>query len=288
MRWQPAGLCQPELDARAADAPDTITRGMLLVGVTGVGFLNAVSEKAYLAYHRDGLSLAALNTFQVSAIIWIGIVIALRDLWSVEQGVPASGRDKMVAGCALLMILIPVPALSSCAISLIGVYIWMTAKDDTRTRSVGALLFAVTIPMLWARAIFAALSDTLLAVDARLVAWVIGTEPHANIVPYPDGSGGMFFGPGCSSFTNISLAILCTAIFAHAFRKKWSREIWFWAALSSLAVLAVNVSRISLIGFYPDQYDLIHGSVGATIFGWITIGLLMAIGLHGVGRVRTA
>ena len=178
MRWQPAGLRQPELDARAADAPDTITRGMLLAGVTGVGFLNAVSEKAYLAYHRDGLALAALNTFQVSAIIWIGIIIALHDLWSVEQGVPASGRDKMVAGCALLMILIPVPALSSCAISLIGVYIWMTAKDDTRTRSVGALLFAVTIPMLWARAIFAALSDTLLAVDARLVAWVVGTEPY--------------------------------------------------------------------------------------------------------------
>ena len=63
---------------------------MLLAGVTGVGFLNAVSEKAYLAYHRDGLVLAALNTFEVSAIIWIGIIIALHDLWSVEKGVPAS------------------------------------------------------------------------------------------------------------------------------------------------------------------------------------------------------
>jgi len=265
-----------------------ISRGMLFAAVSGLAFLNAVSEKAYLAYNKDGLFHASLNTFDVSAIIWAGIVIAVRDLWSVDQGIAASARDKLVAGIALIMILIPVPALSSCAIALIGAYIWTTARNDIWTRSVGMLLFAVTVPLLWARGIFAAFSDTLLAFDARLIGLILGTEPYANTIPYADGSGGMFVGPACSSFTNISLAILCTAIFAHAFRRKWSHEIWFWAGVSSVAVLAINVIRISMIGLYPDQYDLIHGSVGATISGWITIGVILGISLHGVGRVRAA
>jgi exosortase/archaeosortase family protein len=287
MRWQAAHPRPPQLDVSVAKARDVVTRGMLFSGVTGVGFLNAVSEKSYLAYLRDGPMLFALNTFDLSAIIWAAIIISLHDLWSIERGIPAGFRDKVVAGVAIVMILTPVPALSTCAISLIGAYIWRTAKGDMRTRSVGALLFAVTIPLLWARLIFAAFSDTLLAFDAKLVAWVVGTEPYANIVPYPDGSGGMFFGPGCSSFTNISLAILCSALFAHAFGKKWSREIWLWALFSALTVLAINVGRISLIGFYPNQYELIHGAVGTTLFGWITVGLLLGVGLHGVGRVRT-
>lgn len=283
-----AYLDAPTVSTRGMLSGGMLSRGMLFAGISGVGFLNAISEKAYLAYVQNGLTLAALNTFDISAIIWVGMFVVLRDLSSARRERAISRRDWLVAACALLMILVPIPALSSCALALIGGYIALTEPAGTRGRSLGGLLLAVTIPLLWARAIFAALSDTLLAVDANLVAGVVGTQATANIVPYPDGSGAMFFGPGCSSFTNISLAILCTAIFAHIFRLKRSAEIWLWAAVSSLAVLAINVARISLIGFFPDQYDLIHGSVGSFVFGWITIASLLLIGLHGVGRVRSA
>ena len=52
----------------------------------------------------------------------------------------------------------------------------------------------------------------------------------------------------------------------------------------------MNVSRLSLIGLFPAYYSAIHGSPGSDIAAWLSLALVVAISLLGVGReafVRT-
>jgi hypothetical protein len=57
-----------------------------------------------------------------------------------------------------------------------------------------------------------------------------------------------------------------------------------WGLLAALSVLVVNVSRLSLIGLFPAYYPAIHGSPGSDIAAWLSLALVVAISLLGVGR----
>jgi hypothetical protein len=51
---------------------------------------------------------------------------------------------------------------------------------------------------------------------------------------------------------------------------RWSSAKLGLGALACAFVVLINVTRISLIGYYPGHYGLIHGEVGASIAGWLT------------------
>jgi hypothetical protein len=48
--------------------------------------------------------------------------------------------------------------------------------------------------------------------------------------------------------------------------------------------MAINVTRISMIGFYPERYTLIHGPYGSMVAAWVTLLLITAVTLLGVRR----
>ncbi|WDR03477.1 hypothetical protein PSQ19_05090 [Devosia algicola] len=127
-------------------------------------------------------------------------------------------------------------------------------------------------------------NDAILATDATLTAWVVGSQRNGNIVPFANGSGAMWIAPGCSSFTNISLAILAFVALVNVTSARWTSATLGLGALTCTLVVLINVTRISLIGYYPGQFELIHGSVGANIAGWLTTLLIMAMALLAVRR----
>ena len=90
---------------------------------------------------------------------------------------------------------------------------------------------------------------------------------------------------GCSSFHNISLAILgwVTATQFVGTNAALSAQLC-WCLLACASVLTVNVIRISLIGLHPEYYDLLHGPVGAGFANWMSFGLIAGICYFGVRR----
>jgi exosortase/archaeosortase family protein len=91
--------------------------------------------------------------------------------------------------------------------------------------------------------------------------------------------------PACSSFANVSLAILCWVTFSQVTRYAGSRsQAVGWCLLACASVLLINVTRISLIGFFPHYYDLLHGPIGTSVAGWLTLAASVAICAIGVKR----
>lgn len=260
-----------------------VSRSAIFAGLTIIGFLNGSSEKIATSIAESGLATALLNTFEISAILW-GAGIAALVLLLGAPPVRAGRGDLVVATLAGLAFLVPIPALSW--VALCGMALWLRRVSLPRSslRRAAGIIFALTIPTLWARLLFAALSDFLLHLDSLLVALFVGTPANGNVVPFRDGSGALFIEPGCSSFSNISLAILCSAAFVNVLDTGWSARTFGWIGLAILAVVALNVTRIGLIGVFPDQYDLIHGPFGATLGGWLTVAAILVVCSRGIGR----
>lgn len=266
------------MDSRAGTAARgaAVPSGLLFLGVAVVGFANGISEKVATAIRREGLAAAVFDTFGVSIVVWAAVIVAALLLLRAERR-PAGRLDLWVAALACAAFLVPAPFMSWLGLSLAGAYLCLAPAMPATLRRAGAVLLALTVPMLWARVLFAAASTRILEMDARLVGWLAGTESSGNTIALADGSGVIFLEPACSSLTNVSLAMLCAVLFVAAQDLRWSGRAIAATLLACAATVFVNVLRIALIGVMPHHYALIHGPVGAAAAGWITIAAILVI-----------
>ncbi|MCO5064847.1 MAG: archaeosortase/exosortase family protein [Rhizobiaceae bacterium] len=253
-----------------------MTRAQLYAGLFAVGFLNGISERFFKELGESGALGTVFNTFGISALVWVA---AGGVFWLLKQAgdEPIRPFDYVLAVVACLGFLFPISAASWLGVALMALYLVWTSTSGTPFRRVGVLMFGITIPMLWARLLFASFSNLILSIDAKLVGFVVGTGSAGNTIPFWDGTGVLFLEPACSSLTNVSLALLCGVFFMSVFNRKWSLTILKAVVLACAATVAINVVRMSAIAFFPAYYDVIHGAVGASLAEWLSIIAVLSI-----------
>src|SRR5262245_34113199 len=121
--------------------------------------------------------------------------------------------------------------------------------------------------MLWSRLLFQFFANPILKVDASLAAWFLGTDRVGNLFRFADGSGYVVVAPACSSLANMSLAFLCWVSITQWAKHQWSAMDILWSLLACVSVIAVNVTRIVLIGLSPWHHDLIHNTLLGDMVG---------------------
>lgn len=275
----PTTAAAPDAGDRLRAAP--VTRGLLFGGLIVVGFANGISERVAEQISGSGVATAVFNTFGVSAVVWAAAIVAL---WLLAQAPreAATRMDFAAAAAASIAFLLPVPSLAWLAITGLAAWLAWTSSPYGLLRRAAVVLAAMTVPMLWARILFASFSNAILGVDAKLVAWLVGTQSTGNTIPFANGNGVLFLEPACSSLTNVSLALLCGVLFVKAYDRPWSRSIVGATLLACGVTIAINVFRIALIGVFPDHYALIHGTTGAMAAQWATILAVLVIYTTGI------
>ena len=138
--------------------------------------------------------------------------------------------------------------------------------------------------MLWSRLLFQIFAKIILDIDASLVSLLLGTQRTGNMVGFSDGSGYMIVLPACSSLANMSLALLCWVTITQWVGHRWTAKDVFWAGLACASVIAVNVTRISLMGLSHRHYELIHSSWGDMITNSIMLALMVGVTVLGARR----
>ena len=256
-----------------------LPRNHFYCGLTVVGFASGTYERVSNAIERDGLMLALLNTLDVSVVVWAAGIAAVALLLQAEQNA-TSRKDIAVGAVASAAFLVPVPALSWLGLGVVAAQLAMTSPHGN-LRKAAVVLGAATIPMFWSRLLFAMFSTPILALDAKLVSWIVGTESDGNAIPFANGSGVLFLEPACSSLTNVSLALLAGVLLTKLCDLQWSTAVVGTIAAACAATVAINVVRLSAIGLLPASYDTIHGAVGATTAGWIIN--IVVVGIYALG-----
>ncbi len=176
----------------------SVSRNELFAGLVLVGFANGISDRVVHSVVRDGITAALLSTFSISVIVWsacaIGISFVLRGPLQ-----PATRFDLTIAGVALAAFLLPAAPLSWLALSGLAVHILRTSPRSSFLHRGGWILLAMTVPVFWSRLLFSFLNDPILAGDATLIGWLVGTPRIGNAVQFADGSGYIWIAPPCSS-----------------------------------------------------------------------------------------
>lgn len=264
-----------------------VARDDLFAGLFVLGFANGLYERINLTIASDGLWPAVANTFGVSVIVWVAGWLAASLLREQAPAVPTRS-DLIVAGAYTTLIVLPFGTLSWLALTGLGAYIFWHSVPGSARRRGAIVLVALTVPMFWSRMLFALFSDSILQADAILVSWMIGTEHIGNTVKFSDDWGFLYIAPACSSLANVSLSLLASVLVAQSIGSKLTLRQVAWCLIAAATVILVNVTRIGLIALHREYYELLHGSVGATVSGWLTLIAIAGVNWCGVRRVRLA
>jgi hypothetical protein len=259
------------------------SRGELYAGVFIIGCVNGLAAKAISSVHRIGWQDAVLGTFDVSAVViaacFAGISLVLSDRTELARAV-----DVALAAILLLVIALPIGAASWIAVAMLSIYVLSTQQVSESLHRGAVILLATTVPMLWSRLIFDLFAKYVLAIDALLVGWMLGTDRHANMVEFADHSGTLAIFPSCSSLANVSLGLLCWITISEMTGHRRRPHDILWCGLVCVCVIAVNVLRMSLMGLSYAHYAMLHSPLSELVVNVVILILVAAISMLGVRR----
>jgi exosortase/archaeosortase family protein len=177
-----------------------------------------------------------------------------------------------------------VGGLSWFAIALLSLYLISSSEPLSAMRRGAVILLAVTVPMLWSRLLFQYFAKLILDIDASLVSLLLGSPRVGNVVRFADDSGSLLILPYCSSLHNVSLTILTWVFLGEWLEHRPSQRDLRWCVLAALSVIAVNVTRMSLMGLSDAHYRAIHSLTGDMIVNVLTLTLMVGFCLTGMRR----
>src|SRR6266851_4454598 len=209
--------------AQAAIRALGFTRGELFAGLYILGCANGLAAKMILSVHRLGWLDAAVGTFDVSAIVVVACFTGI-SLVLADKTVGIYSADLAVAMVLLLIIALPIGAMSWLAVTMLSLYVVLFTRATESQHRGAVILLAATVPMLWSRLIFDLFANFIMAVDASLVGWMLGTHRSGNMVEFADHSGTLVVFPSCSSLANVSLALLCWVTISASVRHEWRAQ----------------------------------------------------------------
>ncbi len=258
-----------------------LSRGEYFAGLFIVGCTSGLASRIISSVGEIGWAEAFLKTFDISVIV----------LFSCVAGLALIARDptkgvypfEIALGAGFIfLVILPIGPLSWIAVTGLSLYV-LLSTDVAASRRGATILLAVTVPMLWSRMLFHFFANYILAADASLVSWLLGTHRTGNLVEFADKSGQLVIFHACSSLANVSLAFLCWVTFSQLVSHK-SRYDFLWCLLACAAVVAANVTRLTILGMSKWHYATFHTDWGDAAVNMIIVSLIVSICALGVRR----
>jgi hypothetical protein len=268
-----------------------LSRTELFAGLCILGFANGIVGRVHGAIMLVGTPTALLNTFHISAVVWVAFFACPALLLRAPRE-PLVRADLIVAACALGAFILPLGPLTWVVLTGLALYILRDSFGLRGWRPLSSahraawILLATTGAMFWGRLLLLSASSPVLGADALLIGLLTEMEHVGNTVRFADGAGYVWIAPDCSSLTNVSLAILCWVLFAQSRGLRWSFGNVGWCLLACLSVVVINITRISLIVLHREYFDLIHGPIGGAVAGWLSLAAMLGICAYGTRRGR--
>jgi exosortase/archaeosortase family protein len=260
-----------------------MARNELFAGLYILGCANGLLGRTLYAVNLEGWRGAVMG-FEINVIVWVAAFAGIYLLMTGKSRDQIRTSDLVVSAVFLPFVIVPSYPLSWVGVAGLSLYILFFANDGSQRRRGALILLVLTVPMLWSRLFFQLLARPLLALDATMVTWLLGTERIGNTVRFADHSGYLIIAPACSSFTNLSYAFLCWVTVTQWANHRWSSIDLLWTSLAFVLLVAINIMRIALAGVSHWHFEMFHNQYEEMILG--TIFLCVIVGLSVVGARR--
>ena len=288
------------MSALATAAPATIgeaRRGLdlprrdLFLWICAILFFNevlgAVNQLHSTSPGQILSDLAAASVFQIMA--WYAI---FRLLASSDPRQVAQLRDILVALALCLPLFLPTTRTIKFVALGAAIFSWIRGRDDPNLRGAGVVLAALTVQQYWGHIVFDIFALPLLQAETAVVGTLVqvlraGTVWQGNVITGPSGFGIVVYS-ACSSFHNLSLAMLCWLTVTRLRNQSWRRRDLLTGCVIGAAMIACNVARLCLMAWSPGFYEYWHNGPGAQIFAVGASVMVLVLSLYGSRPVAPA
>lgn len=226
------------------------------------------------------VDLAGSSVFQIMA--WC---VIFRLLASSDPVPLAQTRDLVIAVALCLPLLLPTTRTIKVVALGAALFCWIRGRDDPKLRSAGIVLAALAIQQYWGHIIFDLFALPLLRAETAVVGTLVealrpGAAWQANVITAPSGFSIIVYS-GCSSFHNLSLAMLCWVTVSRLRHQTWRRGDLLVACTIGAAMIACNVAELCLMSWGPNLYEYWHDGAGAGIFAAGASAMVLGLSLYG-------
>lgn len=223
------------------------------------------------------------SLFGINAIIWFALFGILKLGLDERQSRSIDGFDWIVIGLSVTIMVLPVKAFSIFLLPALAAYIFWRSATETDDRRMGIIALAVTGPVFWGPSTQALLGHEITQIETKLLSIVTNFRAEGNVFHNVDGDT-LVIAAGCSSFANVTLALLLVTSFWQMMGLKNDRQLVCSIACAVVAVIIINSARLAVLGFYPEQFDFWHEGIGRTYFMWSMLVATALIAMIGVSR----
>jgi exosortase/archaeosortase family protein len=242
--------------------------------LAGVGELASASPGQLLS------DVAAASVFQIMAWLAIFRLLSLSDRTEA-----AEIWDVLIALALCLPLLLPTARTIKVLALGAAIFLYLRGRSDPKLRAAGVVLAALTVQQYWGHIVFDMFALPLLRAETAVVGTLMhalrpGMVWHGNIITGPSGFGIILYS-GCSSFHNLSLAMLCWLTVSRVRNQDWRRSDFLTGLAIGAAMIACNVVRLCLMAWGPDSYEYWHNGPGAQIFAVGASVMVLVLSLYG-------
>jgi hypothetical protein len=221
-------------------------------------------------------------------LAWYGI---FRLLGSSDPALAAHWRDFLVTAALCLLVFLPSSRAIWVAATGIAIYLQLTDAGDPKLRAASIVLAALSVQELWGKVFFNLFASYVLRAEAAVVGTMLeaarpGTVWQDNIIMGPDGHNVLIMS-ACSSFHNVSLALLCWVTISRLRCQTWQVRDFVIGVAIAMTMILFNLARILLMAWNVELYHYWHEGIGTEIFGTgasLTILLMSLYGSRPPGR----
>ena len=225
----------------------------------------------------------------------------------------AAGRldvSAMVAAFALgaVVAVLGIESADGLAATVLGAALLWSARRNTAggdaearpgdvqaRRAAGAVFLALAFNLFWAKMLFVVLKAQIVLADTALVEGALRMSGYevaraANALGVLDAQGvveghSIVVIGACSSFSNISLAVLACVCANVVVRSRFVRGDWWAIGAVGLVVLALNMLRLAAFAADYALYDYWHHGDGGPLLAlaqtMVTLVAAFGVALHG-------
>jgi hypothetical protein len=215
-------------------------------------------------------SLAAQNY-----IYWLACYAVIYRLSRSEEASRANRFDcvlALVIGTAIFLTsFLPYRFGVGLLATLTAAYLLITHDGDRNLRAAGGVLLAISAHLVWGPILFQFFTPELLRADAALVGEILGSlRPDiiwsGTTFSAPSGHSIVLVG-ACSSFNNVSTAVLACATITMLTRTEWIPRDIVTVAIASVMMILINAARLCLLAWSGAMLLFWHEGAGAQILG---------------------
>jgi exosortase/archaeosortase family protein len=269
-----------------------IGRREALLWIAGALFTNATLQTIDVrSFYAFGASLGTQDY-----ICWLAWYAVIYRIWASGRTCRASQSDCLLALATCLSIL-----LTNFVFVRSGLGLWATTtaayfltahRGNGHLKAAGSVLLGLSVSLVWGPMFYQFMTPELLRGDATIVGGILSfLRPDViwrdTSFYTPDGNSITLIG-ACSSFQNVSAALLAVTAIAMLTRTEWLPRDIAAAVLACIAMILMNAARICLFVWNPSSYQYWHDGAGSPLFSIAETLIVLAIAWWAVApRSRT-